>query len=130
MLCLKGEKVPFIVDEKNNTLKIRRGDSGSIIFKFNIPLEGFRASLHIAKNNTAEPLISKTYNNIKNNILEVNLTADETNKLSTDEGFMGEYCLYLKLHNSEGFSAVIVPNNFTNQPKLLVYPKIGAQNNG
>ncbi len=97
---------------------------------FIFPLEGFQASLHITKNNTAEPLISKTYNNIKNNILEVNLTADETNKLSTDEGFMGEYCLYLKLHNREGFSAVIVPNNFTNQPKLLVYPKIGAQNNG
>jgi len=122
---LKGEKMPFIIEE-DYLLKIRKGESGTIVFKFNIPLKGFCTDFSILKDGLEKPVIIKTFKDILENILEIKLSSDETDKLSTDEGFRGEYNWNLRLYNDKGFNSIIIPNKLNKSPKLFVYPKIGG----
>lgn len=121
--------MPLTVDLRDYTIKIRRGDSGSILFKFSKPINDFDIIFSIAKRvdttSCNDILITKRYSNNEGNLLEVNLTSDETEKLTIGENFIGQYYWSLKLYNRNGFAMTLIPDKFTKTPKIFVYPKIG-----
>lgn len=124
--------MPFEIDKKNYFIKARKGDSGNIVFKFSLPLDDFCVDFCIAKdfNNKITPVISKCYESIKGNILEVQITSDDTEKLTLGEDFAGQYYWSLKLHNKDGFAHTLIPNKFKHTPRFFVYPKLGDCPNG
>lgn len=125
--------MPFSINKKNLAIKARRGDSGSIVFEFNIPIDGFNVDFCVAKKTDTSSLddviISKCYTNATGHLLEVCLTSEDTEKLSTGEGFIGQYYWSLKIHNDYGFSSTLIPYKFNRTPKFFVYPKIGECEN-
>lgn len=125
--------MPLTVDLKDYSIRIRRGDSGSILFKFSMPIDDFDIVFSIAKKvdttSLNDILITKRYIENKGNLLEVKLDSDETEKLTIGENFIGQYYWSLKLHNRNGFKMTLIPDKFTKTPKLFVYPKIGELSN-
>jgi len=120
--------VPFNVNNKNFTIKARRGDSGSIGFRFNMPLDGFDVDFCISKKLNPEKediLVSKCYKNVSGTYLIVSLTGEDTEKLTTGENFSGQYFWTLKIHNENGFVMTLVPDKLTRTPGFIVFPKIG-----
>ncbi len=119
--------MPLTIDEKNYSIKIRKGDSGCIVFKFNIPLNNFHVDFCVAKdfNSNITPIISKCYKNINGDTLEVNITSDDTKKFTLEDDFVGQYYWSIKVHTNDGFAATLIPEEFKKTPKFFVYPKLG-----
>ncbi len=119
--------MPFTLDSKNYSIKMRKGDSGSIIFKFNIPLNDFCIDFCVSKDfdNKIIPVISKAYKGIEGDTLEVNITSEDTEKIDIGEDFAGQYYWSLKIHNDQGFASTLIPNKFRKTPRFFIYPKLG-----
>ena len=125
--------MPFSINKENLSIKARRGDSGVIVFEFNMPVDNFAIDFCISKRldstSKKDVIISKCYKNITGNLLEVNISSDETEKLKIGENFVGQYFWSLKLHNNEGLNMTVIPDKFNKTPRFFVYPKIGECEN-
>lgn len=125
--------MPFSIDKETLAIKARRGDSGSIVFEFNLPVDDFKIDFCIAKKadtlSSNDIVISKCYTKNTGKLLEVMLTSEDTEKLTIGEGFIGQYYWSLKIHNEDGFSSTLIPDKFNRIPKFFVYPKIGECEN-
>ena len=121
--------MPFSINKENLSIKARRGDSGVIVFEFNMPIDNFMIDFCISKRldytKKNDVIISKCYKNISGNLLEVDISSEETKMLKIGDNFVGQYFWSLKLHNELGFNMTLIPDKFNRTPRFFVYPKIG-----
>jgi len=56
----------------------------------------------------------------------VNLTTQDTEKLSAQVNAYSTYYWGLKINNGSEFAQTIIPQDFKNPPMMYVYPEIGG----
>lgn len=117
------------IDKDNYSIKVRSGDSGVLIFQFNIPLDNFKVDFCIEEelnSSKTKPVIQKCYKNLTGNFLAIRLTSEETETLKTEGNFLGKYYWGLRIHNDDGYAKTLIPDKYNKRPKFFVYPKIGG----
>ncbi|MDD3237115.1 MAG: hypothetical protein PHV37_03355 [Candidatus Gastranaerophilales bacterium] len=115
----------FNLDEKTFMISGYKGDSASFTFKINTDISQYNLYFFVKKhlNDTeAKSVIAKEFKNPQNGIVCMNLTADETNSLSTKKSCFQDYYWSLKIKADNGFVQTLIPNNFNDVPVFRVYP--------
>lgn len=119
--------MPFTIDENSLLIKGRKGDTASFTFNFNQDMSDYTVHFYVKKNiNTTEAIIEKKYQNPASSSVIVNLTADDTGKLSALNNSYNIYYWGLKITNGNEFAQTIIPQEFQNPPMMYIYPEIGG----
>jgi len=119
--------MPFTIDEELLLIRGRKGDTASFTFNFNQDISDYTVHFYIKKNiNDSETLVSKEYIKPATQAVTVNLTAEDTNKLSASPNSYSTYYWGLKINKGSDFVQTIIPNDFKNPPMMYVYPTIGG----
>lgn len=119
--------MPFTIDEDSLLIKGRKGDSASFTFNFNQNMSDYTIYFYIQKNiNSTEAIIEKGYANPASTSITVNLTSEDTEKLTALNNSYNTYYWGLKIIKSSGFAQTIIPQEFKNPPMMYIYPEIGG----
>jgi len=119
--------MPFTLDESSLLIRGRKGDTASFTFDFNKDISAYTVHFYVKKNiNDTEPIIEKEYANPTTTFVVVNLTTDDTAKLSSQANSYNTYYWGLKINAGNEFAQTIIPQEFKNPPMMYVYPEIGG----
>lgn len=119
--------MPFTIDESSLLIKGRKGDTASFTFNFNQDISAYTVSFYIKKNmNVSETIIEKEYKNPVSTSVTVNLTTEDTEKLTAQANSYTTYYWGLKISNGVNFAQTIIPQEFKNPPMMYIYPEIGG----
>ena len=121
--------MPFTLDESSLLIKGRKGDSASFTFDFNQDISAYTVHFYIKKNmkDTDESIIiTKEYVNPFTSAVVVNLTTEDTNKLTVQTNSYTTYYWGLKITNGENFAQTVIPQEFKNPPMMNIYPSVGG----
>lgn len=122
------------IDKKTYKVSIRKGDSGNIPMKFNIPIDmykfWFTVKTHMDQPDSEAPIL-KIYDNVYGNYLVVILTEEDTDKLEVPEpcgcatNYHKDYIWAVK-YTKKGSTDVhtLVPEGFKKPPTFRVYPEV------
>lgn len=114
----------FTIQENDKTIMGRAGESCKITFNFDSSIQGMCVEFVILTKMGTKPLVRKTFKNIVDNSIDVNLPLEELLPLApTNEDFKG-YIWGLVLHNGRNYSNIILPELFEQAPKFLIYKGI------
>lgn len=119
--------MPFTLDESSLLIKGRKGDTASFTFDFNKDISAYTVRFYVKKNiNDSEAIIEKEYTNPTSTFVIVNLTTEDTEKLSSQANSYNTYYWGLKINSGTEFAQTIIPQEFKNPPMMYVYPEIGG----
>lgn len=119
--------MPFTIDEDSLLIKGRKGDSASFTFNFNQDMSDYTIYFYVQKNiNSTETIIEKEYANPSASSVTVNLTTEDTEKLSALNNSYNTYYWGLKITNGTEFAQTVIPQEFQNPPMMYIYPEIGG----
>lgn len=119
--------MPFTIDEESLLIKGRKGDSASFTFNFNQNISAYTVHFYVQKNiNSTETIIEKEYKNPPSTAITVNLTTEDTDKLSAINNSYNTYYWGLKISNGTEFAQTIIPQEFKTPPMMYIYPEIGG----
>lgn len=119
--------MPFTIDENSLLIKGRKGDTASFTFNFNQSISDYSIHFYVKKNvNTNEVVIEKKYENPVSSSITVNLTTEDTKKLSALNNSYNTYYWGLKIANGNEFAQTIIPQEFKSPPLMYIYPEIGG----
>lgn len=119
--------MPFTIDEDSLLIKGRRGDTASFTFNFNKDMSGYAIHFYVKKNiKDSEAVLEKIYEKPQSTSVTVNLTANDTDKLTALNNSYNTYYWGLKINNGTTFAQTIIPQEFKNPPMMYIYPEIGG----
>ncbi len=119
--------MPFTIDEESLLIKGRKGDSASFTFNFNKDISAYSVYFYVKKNmNSPETIIEKEYKNPTSPCVTVNLTTEDTEKLTALTNSYNTYYWGVKIANGTEFAQTIIPQEFKNPPMMYIYPEIGG----
>lgn len=119
--------MPFTIDEQNLLIKGRKGDTASFTFNFNQDISSYSVYFYVKKNvNSSGTILEKEYKNPSGNSLTVELTTEDTEKLSSLTNSYNTYCWGVKITNGTNFAQTLIPQEFNNPPLMYIYPEIGG----
>ena len=119
--------MPFTINEESLLIKGRKGDSASFTFNFNQDISAYTINFYVKKSiNAMETVIEKTYPNPASNAITVNLTTEDTEKLTAQANSYSTYYWGLKINNGTEFAQTIIPVEFKTPPMMYIYPEIGG----
>lgn len=122
-----GITMPFTIDQDTLVIKGRKGDTASFTFNFEQNISAYTVHFYIKKNiNDSTPIIEKEYATPQSTSVVVNLTTDDTNKLTAQANSYTQYYWGLKINNGKDFAQTIIPQEFDNPPFMYIYPEIGG----
>ena len=120
----------FIIDDTKLTMRGWKGDSGSFVFNFDtdMDLSSCQVYFYVKKyidDSDDDAVITKTYSQISNNSVTVNLTTNDTKNLEATTENCSPYFWGIKLCNSTAnYGQTLIPKDFDFPPLLIVYPEI------
>lgn len=118
--------MPFTIDEESLLIKGRKGDSASFTFNFNQDISDYTVNFYVKRNmNAADTVIEKKYVNPLTTSVTVNLTTEDTEKLTAQADSYTTYCWGLKITNGIDFAQTIIPRDIQDPPIMCIYPEIG-----
>lgn len=119
--------MPFTIDKDSLLIRGRKGDTASFIFDFNQNISAYTVHFYIKKNvNSKDTIIEKTYVNPVETSVTINLTAEDTEKLTSQANSYNIYYWGLKINSGNDFAQTIIPQQFKNPPMMYIYPEIGG----
>ena len=119
--------MPFIIDKDSLLIRGRKGDTASFTFDFNQDISDYTVSFYVKKNmSLSDSIIEKNYENPLETAVTVELTTEDTNKLSSQAGSYRTYYWGVKITNGTDFAQTIIPQEFQNPPMMYIYPEIGG----
>lgn len=119
--------MPFTLDEDSLLIKGRKGDTASFTFNFNQSMSDYTVNFYVQKNiNSTETIIEKSYTNPAGTSVTVNLTTEDTQKLSALNNSYNTYYWGLKITNGKDFAQTLIPQEFNNPPMMYIYHEIGG----
>lgn len=119
--------MPFTIDEDSLLIKGRKGDTASFTFDFNQNISDYTVHFYVKKNiSSSESVIEKEYINPTTTYVNVELTTEDTEQLSSLTNSYNTYYWGLKINNGTGFAQTIIPQEFANPPMMYIYPEIGG----
>jgi len=121
--------MPFTIDEESLLIKGRRGDTASFTFNFDENISAYNVHFYVKKNindTDAEAIINKTYNNPPTNSIVVNLSTQDTEKLTAQANSYSAYYWGLRIGNGINFAQTVIPQEFKTAPMMYIYPAIGG----
>lgn len=119
--------MPFTLDEDSLLIKGRRGDTASFTFNFNKDMSPYTVHFYILKNiYSADAVIDKKYEKLTGTSITVNLTVEDTRKLSPLTNSYNTYYWGVKITNGTDFAQTLIPQEFRNPPMMYIYPEIGG----
>lgn len=119
--------MPFTLDEDSLLIKGRRGDTASFTFNFNQSMSAYTIYFYVQKNiNSTDTIIEKSYTETPGTSVTVNLTTEDTEKLSALNNSYNTYYWGLKITNGTDFAQTLIPQGFNNPPMMYIYPEIGG----
>lgn len=119
--------MPFTIDEESLLIKGRKGDSASFTFNFNKDVSAYSVYFYVKKNmNSSDTIIEKEYKNPSSPCVTVNLSTEDTEKLTALNNSYNTYYWGLKIANGTEFAQTIIPQEFKNPPMMYIYPEIGG----
>lgn len=119
--------MPFTIDEESLLIKGRKGDTASFTFNFNRDISAYTVNFYVKKSmNTQEAVIEKKYINPSSTAVTVNLTTQDTQKLTARADSYTTYYWGLKITNGNDFAQTMIPQEFKNPPMMYIYPEIGG----
>lgn len=117
--------MPFTINEDSLLIKGRRGDTASFTFNFEEDISKYTVHFYIKKNiNDKETVIEKEYEKPSNSCVIVNLSSEDTNKLSSQTDTYNTYYWGLRISLGQDFAQTIIPQEFKNPPMIYIYPSI------
>lgn len=105
----------------------RRGDSASFTFEFEDDIKDYEFIFQVKKNitdNDEIALIRKTFKDLQENAITVELTPEDTLKLTTQGMGYSTYCWGIKAYLGEDYAQTLIPKDNTPAPKFSVLPAI------
>lgn len=119
--------MPFTIDEDSLLIRGRKGDTASFTFEFDYNLSDYTVYFYVKKNlSSSDEVITKTYSNISGQSIEVNLTIEDTEKLTSVAGSYSTYYWGLKITKGKDYAETVIPQDFKNPPMMYIYPEIGG----
>lgn len=119
--------MPFTIDEDSLLIRGRKGDTASLTFNFNQDMSDCDVHFYIKKNvNDEKVVLEKIYEKPQSTSVLVNLTANDTEKLTALNNAYNTYYWGLKINNGTTFVQTIIPQEFKNPPMMYIYPEIGG----
>lgn len=119
--------MPFTIDEDSLLIKGRKGDTASFTFNFNQDMSDYTVYFYVKKTiNSTECIIEKEYKNPSDTSVTVNLTTEDSEKLSALANSYNTYYWGLKIVNGTEFAQTLIPQDFKNPPMMYIYPEIGG----
>ncbi|MFA7657991.1 MAG: hypothetical protein WCY19_01000 [Candidatus Gastranaerophilaceae bacterium] len=119
--------MPFTLEENSLLIRGRRGDTASFTFNFGQDISAYTVHFYIKKNiDDTVPVIEKEYANPVMTSVVVNLTTEDTEKLSAKTNSYTTYYWGLKVNIGSNFAQTIIPQEFKNPPMMYIYPEIGG----
>lgn len=119
----------FTLDENSLLIKGRKGDTASFTFNLNQDISNYTVHFYVKKNigdADSKMIISKEYPNPTATFVTVNLTTEDTEKLSVQANSYSIYYWGLKISNGKDFAQTLIPQEFKNPPMMYIYPEIGG----
>lgn len=119
----------FTLDENSLLIKGRRGYTASFTFNLNRDISAYTVYFYVKKNiwdADSKMIISKEYPNPTTTFITVNLTTEDTEKLSTQSNSYSTYYWGLKISNGNEFAQTLIPQDFKTPPMMYIYPEIGG----
>ena len=119
--------MPFTIDENSLLIRGRKGDTASFTFNFNQDISAYTVHFYVKKNlNTSDGIIEKEYANPNTNSVTIELTTEDTEKLTAQANSYTTYYWGLKINNGSDFAQTIIPTEFKSPPMMYIYPEIGG----
>lgn len=119
--------MPFTIDEDSLLIKGRKGDTASFTFNFKQNMSDYNIHFYVKKNiNDAQVVLEKIYEKPQSTSVLVNLTANDTEKLTALNNSYNIYYWGLKINIGTAFVQTIIPQEFKNPPMMYIYPEIGG----
>lgn len=119
--------MPFTIEEDSLLIKGRKGDTASFTFNFNQDMSDYTVSFYVKRNiNSPDAIIEKEYANPTTSSVVVNLTSQDTEKLTSVANSYSTYCWGLKINRGTDFVQTVIPQEFKNPPMMYIYPEIGG----
>lgn len=119
--------MPFTIDEESLLIKGRKGDTASFTFNFSRDISSYTIHFYIKKNvNSSDVVVQKIYTNPGVNSVTVDLTTDDTSKLTSQANSYTTYYWGLKISDGNYFAQTLIPQEFKNPPMMYIYPEIGG----
>lgn len=119
--------MPFTIDEETLLIRGRKGDTASFTFNFNQDMSSYAVHFYIKKNSNApDAIIDKEYKNLTGTHVTVELTTEDTEKLTALTNSYNTYCWGLKITNGTNFAQTLIPREFNTPPLMYIYPEIGG----
>jgi len=116
----------FTIDESSLLIKGRKGDTASFTFNLNQDISAYTVHFYVKKNiGDSTTVIEKEYANPTAESITINLTTEDTDKLSAQKNSYGIYYWGLKITNGVNFAQTLIPTDFKNPPMMYIYPEIG-----
>lgn len=119
--------MPFTIDEESLLIRGRKGDTASFTFEFDYDLSGYTVHFYIKKNlNSSDEIIIKEYTNLTGTSVDVDLTIEDTEKLTSLANSYSTYYWGMKISKGTDYVETVIPQEFKNPPMMYIYPEIGG----
>ena len=119
--------MPFTIDEDSLLIRGRKGDTASFTFDFDFDLSSYTVYFYVKKNiNSSDVVIEKEYANPATTSVTVNLTSEDTEKLTSIANSYNTYYWGLKISNGTDYVETVIPQEFKNPPMMYIYSEIGS----
>ena len=119
--------MPFTIDEDSFLIKGRKGDTAAFTFEFDYDMSDYTVHFYVKKNlSSTECIIEKVYTNPIGASVDVDLTSEDTEKLTSMTNSYNTYCWGLKINKGSDYVETIIPREFKNPPMMYIYPEIGG----
>ena len=119
--------MPFTIDENSLLIRGRRGDTASFTFNFVQDISSYTIHFYVKKSlNTSDVEIEKKYENPTTKSITIELSTEDTEKLSSVANAYKTYYWGLKINKGTEFAQTIIPQEFENPPMMYIYPEIGG----
>lgn len=119
--------MPFTIDKDSLLIRGRQGDTASLAFNFSKDISDYTVYFYVKKNiNSSEVIIKKECANPATTYVTVELTAEDTEKLTSLANSYNTYYWGLKITKGTEFVKTIIPQEFKNPPMMYIYPEIGG----
>lgn len=119
--------MPFTIDEESLLIKGRQGDTASFTFDFGQDISDYTVHFYVKRTlASADSVIQKDYVNPKTTAITVELTSEDTEKLTSKPNSFSTYYWGVKINNGTNFVQTIIPQDFDVIPLMNIYPEIGG----
>lgn len=119
--------MPFTIDEDSLLIRGRKGDTASFTFEFDFDLSDYTVYFYVKRNlKSTDEVITKEYTDLTGTSVDVNLTANDTDNLTSTAGLYSTYYWGLKITKGDDYVETVIPQEFKNPPMMYIYPEIGG----